>query len=80
MAQKRGVWVLLRAHPIKTCIFLVGPLLATGAQFANAYYHDLSLVFPTGFALLMLGGSTMALRHHLAETRLAVLQDEYRWE
>lgn len=76
MGRNFGLWFLLWRRPVQSCICLVAPLIAVFAQFASAYYYGGSLLYPAGFALIVLTGASLATRHHLAEIRLVLLSEQ----
>ena len=68
---------MVREWPIRSAINLVGPQIFALAQFANSYYHDISLVYPAVFAVVLVCMSVLIFQRQWAEFHSAQLRSEY---
>jgi hypothetical protein len=68
---------MVRQWPVRSAVNIVGPQIFSLAQFANSYYHDISLVYPAVFAVLLVCMSVLVLQRQWAAFCSAQLQYEY---
>lgn len=67
MGTFRRFLSMVHQFPVRSAVFIGAPLVGLVLQFAISFYHGISLVVPTSFALVVLGGSIITTRKHLAE-------------
>lgn len=70
---------MVREWPIRSAINVLGPLLFAVGQFANSYYFDISLVYPTVFAVLLIGMAILVLQQQFAAFRSARIRSTHSW-
>jgi hypothetical protein len=63
--------------PVRSAITVIGPQLFAIGQLVNSYYHDISLVYPAMFAVLLVGMSILILQQQFAEFHSDKLKSEY---
>jgi hypothetical protein len=71
------VMEMVRQWPIRSAVNIVGPQMFALAQFANSYYHDISLVYPAVFAVLLVCMTVLVLQRQWAAFCSDQLQSEY---
>lgn len=61
---------MVRHFPVRSMVYIVAPFVALSIQFALSLYHGTSLLLPVAFALVVIFGSIITTRYHLAEFRV----------
>jgi len=69
---------MFRELPVRSGLYTVGPLLLGVAEFVNGYVHQLQLVYPTLFAIVMVAFSVLVTQYHLVEFRIERLDGDHR--
>lgn len=67
MSTYRRFIAMVHEFPVRSAVFIGAPFVALVLQFAMFLYHGSSLLMPASFALVVLGGSIITTRCHLAE-------------
>lgn len=69
-----GLWTLFRAHPGRTAVCSVVPLLLAGAQGTNALVHGAPAAPVAAFVAAMVAVAVVATRQSLASFRTETLE------
>lgn len=70
MSTARRFVEMVAEFPGRSAVFIGAPFVALAIQFAVSFYDGRSLLMPVSFAFVVLGGSIITTRHHLAEFRV----------
>ena len=67
---------MIRAEPVQSGLFILGPIVVALAQLLNSYVNGLSLAVSIPFALVLLAFSILLVRYQLARFRLGRLEGD----
>ena len=68
---------MVRAHPLRTGLFSVGPILFGLIQMVNSYVNDGSVLFAAFFLAVMAAFAAMATRYHVVSYRVQYLDEQF---
>jgi len=66
---------MARKFPVRTAVFSVGPPVLAMLQLINSYLHGVSILYASGFAVLMVAFAVFITRYHLVAFRLTMLRE-----
>lgn len=67
MSKYRRLMAMIRHFPVRSVVYIGAPFVALALQFVISLSHGSSLLVPTAFALVVVTGSVITTRYHLAE-------------
>lgn len=68
---------LFHTMPVRSALHTIGPLVIAVAQLVNSYVHELSLLYPALFGLVMIAFSVMITRYNMVELRTTTLEQTW---